>query len=466
MSRKKINRLRERFKKGMASSFEKINSSIETDSFLFNEDIEGSIAHTEMLVKQKIISPSESTKIIRGLKKIKSEIKSNKFIFSTDLEDIHLNIETRLFELIGDAAGKLHTARSRNDQVVTDLKLWMKKDQMSILKKVKKVKSVIVQLAKKNKKTIIPGLTHFQSAQPISAGHYFLAYYEMFKRDTIRFSEALKRIDESPLGSCALAGTQYKINRFQTSKKLGFKKPSRNSIDSVADRDFVIDFLSNASILSVHLSRISEEIVLFSSDLINIFKLGDEVVSSSSILPQKRNPDGAELIRAKAAVTFSNLNSALNLLKSLPLTYSKDLQEDKQLVTNASSNLKISLDCIIDILNNLEINKKNAERYLNNSFSNATELADWLVINLNYTFREAHSIASKIVNYSEKKGKFLTDLSLTDFKKFDSRISKSLINSLKIENAVNNKISYGGTSISEVSKMIVIAKKEMLNDKI
>ena len=466
MSRKKINRLRERFKKGMASSFEKINSSIETDSFLFNEDIEGSIAHTEMLVKQKIISPSESTKIIRGLKKIKSEIKSNKFIFSTDLEDIHLNIETRLFELIGDAAGKLHTARSRNDQVVTDLKLWMKKDQMSILKKVKKVKSVIVQLAKKNKKTIIPGLTHFQSAQPISAGHYFLAYYEMFKRDTIRFSEALKRIDESPLGSCALAGTQYKINRFQTSKKLGFKKPSRNSIDSVADRDFVIDFLSNASILSVHLSRISEEIVLFSSDLINIFRLGDEVVSSSSILPQKRNPDGAELIRAKAAVTFSNLNSALNLLKSLPLTYSKDLQEDKQLVTNASSNLKISLDCIIDILNNLEINKKNAERYLNNSFSNATELADWLVINLNYTFREAHSIASKIVNYSEKKGKFLTDLSLTDFKKFDSRISKSLINSLKIENAVNNKISYGGTSISEVSKMIVIAKKEMLNDKI
>ena len=466
MSRKKINRLRERFKKGMASSFEKINSSIETDSFLFNEDIEGSIAHTEMLVKQKIISPSESTKIIRGLKKIKSEIKSNKFIFSTDLEDIHLNIETRLFELIGDAAGKLHTARSRNDQVVTDLKLWMKKDQMSILKKVKKVKSVIVQLAKKNKKTIIPGLTHFQSAQPISAGHYFLAYYEMFKRDTIRFSEALKRIDESPLGSCALAGTQYKINRFQTSKKLGFKKPSKNSIDSVADRDFVIDFLSNASILSVHLSRISEEIVLFSSDLINIFRLGDEVVSSSSILPQKRNPDGAELIRAKAAVTFSNLNSALNLLKSLPLTYSKDLQEDKQLVTNASSNLKISLDCIIDILNNLEINKKNAERYLNNSFSNATELADWLVINLNYTFREAHSIASKIVNYSEKKGKFLTDLSLTDFKKFDSRISKSLINSLKIENAVNNKISYGGTSISEVSKMIVIAKKEMLNEKI
>ena len=466
MSRKKINRLRERFKKGMAPSFEKINSSIETDSFLFNEDIEGSIAHTEMLVKQKIISPSESTKIIRGLKKIKSEIKSNKFIFSSDLEDIHLNIETRLFELIGDAAGKLHTARSRNDQVVTDLKLWMKKDQMSILKKVKKVKSVIVQLAKKNIKTIIPGLTHFQSAQPISAGHYFLAYYEMFKRDTIRFSEALKRIDESPLGSCALAGTQYKINRFQTSKKLGFKKPSRNSIDSVADRDFVIDFLSNASILSVHLSRISEEIVLFSSDLINIFRLGDEVVSSSSILPQKRNPDGAELIRAKAAVTFSNLNSALNLLKSLPLTYSKDLQEDKQLVTNASSNLKISLDCIIDILNNLEINKKNAERYLNNSFSNATELADWLVINLNYTFREAHSIASKIVNYSEKKGKFLTDLSLTDFKKFDSRISKSLINSLKIENAVNNKISYGGTSISEVSKMIVIAKKEMLNEKI
>ena len=466
MSRKKVNRLRERFKKGMAPSFEKINSSIETDSFLYNEDIEGSIAHAEMLAKQKIISPSESTKIIRGLKKIKSEIKSNKFIFSDELEDIHLNIETRLFELIGETAGKLHTARSRNDQVVTDLKLWMKKDQISILKKIKKVKSVLVQLAKKNVKTIIPGLTHFQSAQPISAGHYFLAYYEMFQRDTIRFCEALKRIDENPLGSCALAGTQYKINRFQTSKKLGFKKPSKNSIDSVADRDFVIDFLSNASVLSVHLSRISEEIVLFSSDLINIFRLSDEVVSSSSILPQKRNPDGAELIRAKAAITFSNLNSALNLLKALPLTYSKDLQEDKQLVVNASSNLKISLDCIIDILNNLEINKKNAESYLNNSFSNATELADWLVINLNYTFRDAHSMSSKIVNYAEKKRKFLNDLNLTDYKKFDARISKNLMNSLKIENAVNNKISYGGTSTSEVSKMIILAKKEILNEKI
>ena len=214
------------------------------------------------------------------------------------------------------------------------------------------------------------------------------------------------------------------------------------------------------------MSRISEEIVLFSSDLINIFRLSDEVVSSSSILPQKRNPDGAELIRAKAAITFSNLNSALNLLKALPLTYSKDLQEDKQLVTNTSSNLKISLDCIIDILNNLEINKKNAESYLNNSFSNATELADWLVINLNYTFRDAHSLASKIVNYAEKKGKFLQDLSLTDYKKFDSRVSKNLMNSLKIENAVNNKISYGGTSTSEVSKMIILAKKEILNEKI
>ena len=247
---------------------------------------------------------------------------------------------------------------------------------------------------------------------------------------------------------------------------MGFKKPSKNSIDSVADRDFVIDFLSNASVLSVHLSRISEEIVLFSSDLINIFRLSDEVVSSSSILPQKRNPDGAELIRAKAAITFSNLNSALNLLKALPLTYSKDLQEDKQLVVNASSNLKISLDCIIDILNNLEINKKNAESYLNNSFSNATELADWLVINLNYTFRDAHSMSSKIVNYAEKKRKFLKDLNLTDYKKFDSRISKNLMNSLKIENAVNNKISYGGTSTSEVSKMIILAKKEILNEKI
>tara|TARA_B100001057_G_scaffold63068_1_gene56569 strand:+ start:497 stop:1849 length:1353 start_codon:yes stop_codon:yes gene_type:complete len=450
----------------MAPSFERINSSIDVDNFLYNEDIEGSIAHAEMLAKQKIISLNESHKIIKGLKKIKSEIKNKEFIFRDDLEDIHLNIETRLFELIGDVAGKLHTARSRNDQVATDLKLWMKKDQISILKKIKKLKEVLIKSAKKNIKTIIPGLTHFQSAQPISAGHYFLAYYEMFKRDTIRFNDGLNRIDENPLGSCALAGTQYKINRFQTSKKLGFKKPSRNSIDSVADRDFVLDFLSNASILSVHLSRISEEIVLFSSDLINFFRLGDEVVSSSSILPQKRNPDGAELVRAKASIVFSNLNSSLNLLKALPLTYSKDLQEDKQIVSNTSKSLNICLDCILDILNSLEINKKNAQSYLDNSFSNATELADWLVINLNYTFRNAHTMASRIVNYAEKKHKFLHNLKLSEYRNFDDRISKNLLNSLKIENAVNNKISYGGTSISEVSKMIEIAKKETLSEKI
>jgi len=460
MSRKKTNKLRKRFKKKASSTFQKINSSLEFDQFLYQEDIQGSIAHAAMLGSQKIISIQDSKKIINGLKKILREIKLNKFQFDSNLEDIHMNIESRLEQLIGEIAGKLHTARSRNDQVVTDIKLWMKKDNDQITKKIKILKQVLIKNAEKNINILMPGLTHFQTAQPISAGHYFMAYYEMFQRDYERFNQSKIRMDQNPLGSCAMAGTNFNIDRSKTTKMLGFGKTTRNSIDSVSDRDFILDFLFNASACSVHLSRIAEEITLWSSDLIKLVNLGDQVMSSSSIMPQKKNPDATELIRAKSSIVISNLSAMLNLIKSLPLSYNKDLQEDKKLVTSTSAILHLTLDCMVEIISGLKINKRNMKIALRRSYSNATDLADWLVLNLGYSFRDAHVLTSKIINYAEKKRLFLNDLKISEYQLFDKRISKSLYSFLNTKNSVNNKKSFGGTSFSEVKKMIALAKKE------
>ena len=460
MSRKKTNKLRKRFKKKASSTFQKINSSLEFDQFLYQEDIQGSIAHAAMLGSQKIISIQDSKKIINGLKKILREIKLNKFQFDSNLEDIHMNIESRLEQLIGKIAGKLHTARSRNDQVVTDIKLWMKKDNDQITKKIKILKQVLIKNAEKNINILMPGLTHFQTAQPISAGHYFMAYYEMFQRDYERFNQSKIRMDQNPLGSCAMAGTNFNIDRSKTTKMLGFGKTTRNSIDSVSDRDFILDFLFNASACSVHLSRIAEEITLWSSDLIKLVNLGDQVMSSSSIMPQKKNPDATELIRAKSSIVISNLSAMLNLIKSLPLSYNKDLQEDKKLVTSTSAILHLTLDCMVEIISGLKINKRNMKIALRRSYSNATDLADWLVLNLGYSFRDAHVLTSKIINYAEKKRLFLNDLKISEYQLFDKRISKSLYSFLNTKNSVNNKKSFGGTSFSEVKKMIALAKKE------
>ena len=413
-----------------------------------------------MLGSQKIISIQDSKKIINGLKKILREIKLNKFQFDSNLEDIHMNIESRLEQLIGEIAGKLHTARSRNDQVVTDIKLWMKKDNDQITKKIKILKQVLIKNAEKNINILMPGLTHFQTAQPISAGHYFMAYYEMFQRDYERFNQSKIRMDQNPLGSCAMAGTNFNIDRSKTTKMLGFGKTTRNSIDSVSDRDFILDFLFNASACSVHLSRIAEEITLWSSDLIKLVNLGDQVMSSSSIMPQKKNPDATELIRAKSSIVISNLSAMLNLIKSLPLSYNKDLQEDKKLVTSTSAILHLTLDCMVEIISGLKINKRNMKIALRRSYSNATDLADWLVLNLGYSFRDAHVLTSKIINYAEKKRLFLNDLKISEYQLFDKRISKSLYSFLNTKNSVNNKKSFGGTSFSEVKKMIALAKKE------
>ena len=459
MSRKKESILRNRFSKKNNDIFTEINTSIDFDKLLFNEDIEGSIAHAEMLAKQKIISTSEKNKIIKGLKKIQIEIKKNKFVFRSELEDIHMNIESRLQEIIGDTAGKLHTARSRNDQVVTDLKLWLRKDIDMILEELKILKKIIIKNAEKNINVLMPGFTHLQSAQPISAGHYYMAYYEMFMRDTERFIETRGRLNKNPLGSCAMAGTSFKIDRFFTSKKLGFDKPTNNSIDSVSDRDFVIDFLYSASTCAMHLSRIAEEIVLWSSNLVNFCEIKDDMMSSSSIMPQKKNPDAAELVRAKASLINSNLSSMLGIMKSLPLSYSKDLQEDKKLVFDSSSNLHISIKVITEILKSLKLNKKNLHLSATQGFSNATELADWLVKNLKYSFRRAHTVTAKIVNFAEKNSLRLEDLTLDQFRKFDAKFSNKVFKDLNIKNAVLSKTSYGGTSQIEVIKMIKKAKK-------
>ena len=460
MSSKKESKLRKRFKKEATSTFKKINTSIDFDKFLYQEDIEASVAHAKMLAKQKIIKISEFNKISFGLKKILKEIKLKKFNFNPDYEDIHMNIENRLEQLIGEVAGKLHTARSRNDQVATDVKLWIKKDIDLILNKIKSLKILLISKSEKNLDTLIPGLTHFQTAQPISLAHHLMAYYEMFSRDTKRFQEAKIRINENPLGSCALAGTSFNIDRYETTKLLGFRSPTKNSIDAVSDRDFIMDYIYSASTCNIHLSRIAEEIILWSSDLIGFSKLSDDVMSSSSIMPQKKNPDAMELVRAKTSILISNLNSMQSIIKGLPLSYSKDLQEDKKLLTSTSDILKLCLDCMIEVINGLTFNKKNMSNAIKYSFANATELADWLVKNLDYSFRESHSLTSKIVNFSEEKGVYLSDLSLAEFKLFEQGINKSVYNSLDIKTSINNKKSYGGTATSEIKKMILVARKE------
>ena len=462
MSSKKNNKLRKRFKKEASGAFKSINSSIEIDKFLFREDIEGSIAHARMLESRKIISKSDFKKISIGLKKILSEIELGKFTFKSDLEDIHMNIENRLEELIGEVAGKLHTARSRNDQVVTDVKLWMKKDIDNILSKITKLQKIIIKKSESNIDTLFPGMTHFQTAQPVSFAHHLMAYYEMFKRDLERFNQSKRRLDQNPLGAGALAGTSFDINRYQTTKLLKFKEPTRNSLDTVSDRDFMMDYIYSSSLCSIHTSRLAEEIILWSSDLIDFINLEDDMLSSSSIMPQKKNPDAMELVRAKASIIISNLSALQNVMRGLPLTYSKDLQEDKNLLTSTSANLKLSIDCMIEVIKGLKTNKKNMENALRSSYSNATELADWLVKNLNYSFRKSHGLSAKIVNFAEKKGVKLDKLNLSDYQEFDKNINKTVYNAISLQSSVDNKKSFGGTSRSEVKKMIKLAKKEIL----
>ena len=449
-----------RFNNATSKIFEKIGASIDIDKRLYEEDILGSIVHTQMLTKQKIINRERGNKIISGLKKIRSEIRKNKFKFNKKYEDIHLNIEKRLFTIIGNDAGYLHIARSRNDQVITDFKLWIKKASRETVKRLNDLIKGFLKKSEGNIQTIMPGFTHLKNAQPISFAHYLLAYVEMFKRDKKRFTSNIDYIDECPLGVGALAGTSYKIDRNFTSKKLGFKKPTNNSIDSVSDRDFALDFLSSASICAMHISRLAEELIIWNSDIFKLIQFDDKMLTGSSMMPQKKNPDPAELIRGRAGKNFGSLQAMLTIMKGLPLSYYKDMQEDKALVFHSHDTLLESIIITNELVKNLRPNKERMLALSNEGYTTATDFADYLVQNNSLSFRDAYKISAKLVNYAEKNKKKLNQLNFDEVKKIKNNLDKNVMNVFDVRNSVNLKTSYGGTSTKNIKKMISKLKKE------
>ena len=443
-----------RIKNNSSNLSQKIGSSIDVDKRLYKEDINGSIAHVEMLFKQKIISFKIKNKIIYGLNKIEKEISSKKFEFNKKYEDIHINIEKRLFQIIGEEAGYVHTARSRNDQVITDFKIWIKSANQKISVMLNNVIKSSIILAEKNVDTIMPGFTHLKNAQAVSFAHYLMAYVEMFKRDKDRFKNNLDSLNENPLGVAALTGTSFNIDRNYTTKKLGFEKPTNNSIDTVADRDFVLDFLYSVSVCSLHLSRISEELIIWNSDGFNLINLSDKIVTGSSIMPQKKNPDLLEYLRGKSGITFGNLFSMFTILKGLPLSYFKDLQDDKEIIFKSYDVLFQSLKIFNEILKNVSPNKKRMLELAYSGYITATDLADYLVKNNSMSFRKAYQKTALLVNLAEKRKKKLNELSLEDLKKIEPTLTKDVLKVFDLKNSVNSKKSYGGTSFDNIKKMI------------
>ena len=448
-----------RIKASTSLIFEKAGSSIDIDKRLYKEDIAASIAHVEMLFKQKIISFKIKNKIVYGLNKIEKEILRKKFEFSKKYEDIHLNIEKRLFQIIGDEAGYLHTARSRNDQVITDFKIWIRSSTKEINIRIAKIIKSSLKLAEKNIDTIMPGFTHLKNAQAISFAHYLMAYVEMFERDKKRFNNNLDSLNENPLGAAALTGTSFNIDRNYTSKKLGFKKPTNNSIDTVSDRDFVLDFLYSVSVCSVHISRIAEELIIWSSDGFNLIHLSDKVVTGSSIMPQKKNPDLLEYLRGKSGSIFGNLFSMLTILKGLPLSYFKDMQDDKEIVFTSYDVLINCLKILDEVLKNISPNKKKMYELANSGFITATDLADYLVKNHSMSFRKAYQKTAEIVNFAEKKKKKLNELKIEELKKIEPKLTTEVLKIFDLENSVNSKKSFGGTSFENIKRMIMKYKK-------
>ena len=449
-----------RIKKNASTLFQKVGNSIDIDKRLYKEDIQGSIAHVEMLFRQKIISFKIKNKIIYGLIKIEKEISKKKFKFNKKYEDIHINIEKRLFEIIGEEAGYVHTARSRNDQVITDFKIWIRSSTKEINIAIDKVIKSTLKLAERNIETLMPGFTHLKNAQAMSFAHYLMAYVEMFNRDKKRFINNLDSLNENPLGVAALTGTSFNIDRNYTSKKLGFDKPTNNSIDTVSDRDFVLDFLYSVSVCSMHISRIAEELIIWSSDGFNLIHLSDKIVTGSSIMPQKKNPDLLEYLRGKSGNTYGNLFSMLTILKGLPLSYFKDLQDDKELVFRSNDTLINCLKIFDEILKNSSPNKKQMLNLANDGYITATDLADYLVKNYSMSFRKAYEKTASIVNLAEKKKKKLDELSLEELKKIEPKLSSDVLKVFNLKNSVNSKKSYGGTSFDNIKKMIMKYKKQ------
>jgi len=449
-----------RIKKSVSTLFQRVGSSIDVDKRLYKEDIIGSVTHVEMLFKQKIINFKIKNKIIYGLNKIKNEISNNKFEFNKKYEDIHMNIEKRLFQIIGEEAGFIHTARSRNDQIITDLKIWTKSATKKINVLLDNVIKNTLKLAEKNIHTIMPGFTHLKNAQAISFAHYLMAYVEMFNRDKNRFNNNLVSLNENPLGVAALAGTSFNIDRNYTSKKLGFKKPTSNSIDTVSDRDFVLDFLYSVSVCAMHISRIAEELIIWNSDAFNLINLSDKVVTGSSIMPQKKNPDLLEYLRGKTGSAYGNLFSMLTILKGLPLSYYKDLQDDKEIIFKSNDTLVNCLEVFDEILKNFTPNKKKMFELANTGYITATDLAGYLVKNHSLSFRKAYQKTAAIVNLAEKNKKNLNQLTIDELKKIEPKLTKDVLKVFDLNNSVNSKKSYGGTSFENIKKMILKYKKK------
>ncbi len=450
-----------RFASGPAAIMEAINASIGFDRKLYAQDIRGSIAHSEMLAQTGIISAVDQEKIAHGLYTILGEIEGGTFEFSTRLEDIHMNIEARLAELIGPAAGRLHTARSRNDQVAVDLRLWVKDELLRVAAALKALIGAFVDRAEEHAATVMPGFTHLQTAQPVTFGHHCMAYVEMFSRDLSRVEDALERMDESPLGAAALAGSGFPIDRHMTARALGFREPMRNSLDSVSDRDFALEFLSLAAICATHLSRLAEEIVIWSTPQFGFLRLSDAYTSGSSIMPQKKNPDAAELVRAKTGRINGSLIALLTVMKGLPLAYSKDMQEDKEAVFDAAETLDLMLAATTGMVRDMTVNEQAMKKAAGSGYSTATDLADWLVRTLGLPFREAHHVTGRVVALAEEQKLGLEKLDLADLQAIHAGITEDVFSVLSVANSVKSRTSFGGTAPSEVRKQVRYWKKRL-----
>jgi len=439
-----------RFASGPAAIMEKINTSIDVDWHLYRQDIAASKAHAEMLAKQGIIAADDARKIAHGLDTILSEIGAGRFKFKRALEDIHMNVESRLAELIGPAAGRLHTARSRNDQVATDFRLWVRARIDDIDALFADYQRALAEKALAHAATVMPGFTHLQSAQPVTFGHHLLAYVEMAARDRGRFADARARLNEMPLGSAALAGTSFPLDRDRTASSLGFARPMANSLDAVSDRDFVMETLAAASIAAVHLSRFAEEIVIWTSSLTGLVRLSDKFTTGSSIMPQKRNPDAAELVRAKTGRVVGALNQMLMVMKGLPLAYQKDMQEDKEGTIGALDALVLSIEAMAGMVRDMEPDTARMKTAAGAGYATATDLADWLVRTLKMPFRQAHHVTGRIVAKAAEADVPLHLLPLADMKAVEPGITKAVFAVLSVERSVESRTSYGGTAPKNV----------------
>jgi len=441
-----------RFAEGPAAIMQEINASIDFDKRLAAQDIRGSIAHAEMLAAQGIIDAQSAEAIIQGLAKVKGEIEAGQFTFKKELEDIHMNVEARLAEIIGTPAGRLHTARSRNDQVATDFRLWVRDTIDAIDAALADLEQAMAEKAVAHAATVMPGFTHLQSAQPVTFGHHLMAYVEMLGRDRGRFQDARKRLNECPLGAAALGGTNFPIDRFRTAAALGFDRPTANSLDSVSDRDFALEAMSAASILAMHLSRFAEEIVIWTSAQFAFVKLSDKFTTGSSIMPQKRNPDAAELVRAKTGRIFGSLIGLLTVMKGLTLAYAKDMQEDKEQTFDALDAVALSIAATAGMVRDMEPDAKRLKKAAGSGYATATDLANWLVQNINMPFREAHHVTGRIVGLASGKGVDLDKLTLAEMQTVEPRITDGIYSVLSVVNSVKSRKSYGGPAPENVKK--------------